>query len=54
MSNEIWLTDLSTCEPRHAISREVEPGKWLAVDYEVEMGKGVMVFAVPDACSTPR
>lgn len=50
---EIWLSDLSKCLPSDVISRDVERGSWIAVDYEVEQGKGVMLFALPDSDARP-
>jgi len=43
MRQEIWLSDLTQCEPADAIAYDGRYGTWLAVDYEVNMGKGVML-----------
>ena len=40
MKKDIWISDLTQCEPREAISRDGREGTWIAVDYEVEEGKG--------------
>jgi hypothetical protein len=50
---EIWLSDLSKCLPADAISRDIERGKWIAVDYEVQEGKGIMLFALPGTQARP-
>jgi len=47
MLKETWLTDLTRCEPADAISRERRPGTWLALDYELEHCKGVMLVGLP-------
>ena len=49
----VWLSDLSKCVPADVISRDVERGKWIAVDYEVQEGKGVMLFALPGSKARP-
>lgn len=47
MRQEVWLSDLTRCEPSDAISYDGRQGTWVAVDYEVEEGKGVMLFGLP-------
>ena len=51
--NEIWLADLTKCAPAEAISRDGSHGTWISVDYEVDAGSGVMLFALPDAEAPP-
>ena len=53
MQTEIWLTVLSECAPSDAISRDGAHGTWIAVDYEVEAGSGVMLLALLDAEAPP-
>ena len=52
MQDEVLLADLARCAPRDAVSRDVRPGAWMAVDYETDEGKGVMLFGSP-ACDPP-
>jgi len=50
----LWLANLERqCFPRESISRELQPGKWLAVDYEVDWGRGVMLYALPHSKAPP-
>ena len=44
---ETWITDLTHCTPAEAISSDGQPGTWIAVDYEIEQGEGVMLYAAP-------
>lgn len=53
MKPEIWVMDLMRCEPAGAVSRDGPPGTWIAVDYEIDRGKGVMLFAVPHSDAPP-
>jgi len=46
-ARQLWLRDLAQCMPVAAVSRDARPGTWLAVDYEVDEGPGVMLFALP-------
>ena len=44
----IYITDLSSCTPRSALSSEAAQGKWQTIPYETcdeEPGKGVMLGA---------
>lgn len=47
VKQEIWLSDLTRCEPAEAISRDGRQGTWIAVDYEIDAGSGVMLFGLP-------
>jgi len=49
----IWISDLTQCEPRMAISRDGKGNTWIAVDYEVEEGKGIMLYGVPGTDAPP-
>ena len=49
----IWISDLTRCEPSEAISRDGRHGTWIAVDYEVEEGRGVMLFTRPGTDAPP-
>lgn len=53
MKQEIWLSDLTQCKPADAISRDGLAGTWIAVDYEVDEGKGVMLFGLPELNPPP-
>ncbi len=53
MKKEIWLFDLTQCEPQNAVSRDGRCGTWIAVDYEVDEGKGVMLFGLPKSDAPP-
>ncbi|MBL9213905.1 MAG: hypothetical protein JNG83_00365 [Opitutaceae bacterium] len=46
-SAEIYLSDMSRCEPASLLSRERRRGHWRLIDYETPETKGTMVFAVP-------
>jgi len=49
MSSEIWLTDMSRCVPKHALSAKRRRYHWQMIDYEAEGGlRGVMVSAGPE------
>jgi hypothetical protein len=48
-----WLSDLTQCRPTDAISRDGLHGTWIAVDYEVDEGNGVMLFGLPGSDSPP-
>ena len=48
MKQEIWLSDLKKFKPADAISRDGREGTWIAVDYEVDEGKGIMLFGLPE------
>ena len=37
--------DLSRCEPAEALSHNSGSGVWTMVNYEIEQGNGVMLFA---------
>jgi hypothetical protein len=52
-TESIYLLDLTRCEPRSAISRAFEHGKWTAVDYEIAAGPGKMLFCGPDTSVPP-
>jgi len=41
----IWISDLTRFGPSDAIARAMRPKTWIAVDYEVDEGKGVMLYA---------
>ncbi|MCK4418071.1 MAG: hypothetical protein KAV99_07880 [Candidatus Latescibacteria bacterium] len=41
----IYFLDLSQCEPANALSRSSRPKFWTMVNYEIEQGQGVMLFA---------
>ena len=43
--DEVWLMDLPSRIDTDAISRDGRPDTWIAVDYEIDRGKGVMLFA---------
>ena len=54
MSQDIWKMDLgANSDPGGAISRERAAGAWQAVDYELEEGPGVMLFAFPGSGAPP-
>jgi hypothetical protein len=53
MEKEIWLSDLSQCRPTDAISRDGMHGTWIAVDYDVDEGHGVMLFGLPKSDAPP-
>jgi len=36
MKGDILLSDLTQCEPAHAISTDLHAGTWIAVDYEID------------------
>ncbi len=44
---ELWIFDMTQCNPAEATSYDNEQGKWMAVDYEIDRGKGVMLFGMP-------
>ncbi|MBM3242408.1 hypothetical protein FJZ31_39620 [Candidatus Poribacteria bacterium] len=48
MRQEIWLSDLTQCEPADVVSRDRQEGTWIAVDYEVDEGKGLMLFGLSE------
>ena len=48
-ADSIDLLDMTACEPRDSFSPEFEPGKWTTVPYEVERGRGVMLFSGPES-----
>ena len=48
MKQEIWLSDLTKFRPTNAISFDRGERTWIAVNYEVDEGKGVMLFGLPD------
>lgn len=47
MTADRWIRDLTACTPAAAISRDGAPGTWIAVDYEIEEGGGVMLIGLP-------
>ena len=47
MPAEIWIRDLAARAPGDAISRAGATGTWIAVDYEVQEGPGVMLLGLP-------
>lgn len=49
MKQGIWLSDLSQCRPTGAISRDGVHGTWIAVDYDVDEGHGMMLFGLPES-----
>ena len=53
MGEGIWLSDMTRCKPEEGVSRERCPGAWIAVDYEVAEGKGVMLFGLPQLAPMP-
>lgn len=53
MKPAIWISDLTQCQPKGAISREGREGTWIAVDYEVAERKGVMLYALPESGVPP-
>ena len=53
MGKDKWLADLTHCVPPEAIARDGRHGSWQAVDYEVDEGKGTMLFALPDSDAPP-
>ena len=53
MAEEIWISDLKGCEPAGAIARDGRQGTWRAVDYELDAGKGVMLYALPGSGAPP-
>jgi|TARA_B100001964_G_scaffold224859_1_gene272098 hypothetical protein len=48
VKQEIWLSDLTKFRPTNAISFDRGERTWIAVNYEVDEGKGVMLFGLPD------
>jgi len=55
MKQEIWLSDLTQCEPEDAISRDGKHGTWIAVDYVVNgaLSRSVMLFGLPKSDAPP-
>ena len=54
MSQDIWLMDLiANSDPGGVIARDRVAGAWQAVDYELEEGRGTMLFAFPGAGAQP-
>ncbi len=53
VKKDIWISDLTQCEPREAVARDGKEGTWVAVDYEVDEGKGVMLYGVPGSDAPP-
>ena len=53
MKKGIWISDMAQCEPGEAIARDGRAGTWVAVDYEVAEGKGVMLYSVPGSDAPP-
>ncbi len=53
MKQDLWFYDLTQCEPGNAISRDGRDGTWIAVDYEVEDGVGVMLYSTPGSDAPP-
>ena len=49
----ILLSDLSQLAAPGTISREDAAGTWHAVDYEIDEGKGVMLFGEPESKARP-
>ena len=49
----IWISDMAQCEPGEAIARDGRAGTWVAVDYEVAEGRGVMLYSVPGSDAPP-
>lgn len=48
-NTDLYLSDMSTCQPADALAWENTPGRWRLVNYETEDGlKGVMALASPD------
>ena len=43
-NEDVWISDLTCCAPSEAISGDGKPGTWIAVDYEVDEGAGVMLY----------
>jgi hypothetical protein len=49
MTTDIFLSDLSQCQPASALAHENRPGCWRVVDYETDDGlTGNMLFARPE------
>ncbi|HIA13083.1 MAG TPA: hypothetical protein EYN69_13595 [Flavobacteriales bacterium] len=48
MKKEMWLSDLTEFDPADAISYDRGEETWIAVDYEVDEGKGIMLFGLPE------
>ena len=47
--NQVWLSDLSTCTPSSAFSKESKKGYWRTIDYEAKEVSGVLVSGSPEA-----
>src|SRR3989442_2100796 len=47
------LCDLSRLAPSGSVSRDGVVGKWHMVDYEIEEGKGVMLYGEPASKARP-
>ena len=48
-TRQVLISDLSTAEPKSALTRKLHAGCWRMVDYETEDGiRGVMLFATPE------
>ncbi|MSS73935.1 MAG: hypothetical protein EXS64_20990 [Candidatus Latescibacteria bacterium] len=52
-NESVYLLDMTVCEPRDAISGDLEKGKWTAVDYTIGQGEGKMLFCGPDTQAPP-
>jgi uncharacterized lipoprotein YddW (UPF0748 family) len=52
-AESITFLDMTQCEPRSAISRAFEHGKWTAADYAIDAGPGKMLFCGPDTDAPP-
>jgi len=49
LSSDIWLSDMSNCIPKHALSRRRKKYHWQLIDYEAEGGlEGVLLNAGPE------
>jgi len=52
--NSVYLLDMRQCMPSNIItSKQIEPGKWFAVSYEIAEGAGYMVFNIKGADPPP-
>lgn len=49
MRNEVIISDLKCFKPENAISYEIDPFKWRAVDYETEAFNGTMFLAMGES-----
>lgn len=44
---DVWISDMTRCRPADAVSADGRHGTWIAVDYEIERGAGVMLYGTP-------